>query len=134
MDRDKSSGLILPGATYGRAGEEWIWFSRIHASDDELAARLHHPLIETHALVADGRDEGLLELDFRQRETCEIGVFGVTAKLDGSGAGHWLMHRAGTVMVAADQAPLHTCTFRSPGSIAVVSSRRLPPVSAADRD
>ena len=79
---------------YRRIGEEWLWFSRVRAMDEKLAARLHHPLIETHALVADARDEGLLELDFREPATCEIGMFGVTPKLVGSGAGHWLMHRA----------------------------------------
>ena len=78
---------------YRRVGEEWLWYSRIQAADDKLAARLHHPLVETHALVADGRDEGLLELDFRERETCEIGMFGVTAKLVGTGAAHWLMQQ-----------------------------------------
>src|SRR6185436_17431408 len=79
---------------YRRVGEEWLWFSRIRAADDKLAARLHNPLVETHALVADSRDEGLLELDFRESETCEIGMFGVTAKLVGTGAGRWLMHHA----------------------------------------
>ena len=65
---------------YRRVGEEWLWFSRIRATDEKLAARLHHPLVETHALVADGSDEGLLELDFREPETCEIGMFGVHRK------------------------------------------------------
>src|ERR1700754_4805332 len=79
---------------YRRVGEEWLWLSRIRATDEKLAARLHHPLVETHALVADGRDEGLLELDFRESETCEIGMFGVTAKLVGTRAAHWLMQHA----------------------------------------
>src|SRR5215470_4152859 len=41
---------------YRRVGEEWLWFSRIRATDGELAARLHHSLVETRALVAGGRD------------------------------------------------------------------------------
>src|SRR5919206_866440 len=48
---------------YRRVGEEWLWSSRIRSSDDKLAARLNDPLVETHALVADISDEGLLELD-----------------------------------------------------------------------
>jgi GNAT superfamily N-acetyltransferase len=104
---------------YRRVGEEWLWFSRIRAADDELAARLHHPLVETHALVADDSDEGLLELDFREPATCEIGMFGVTAKLVGSGAGYWLMHRA---LELAWSRPirrlwLHTCTFDHPAAL-----------------
>jgi hypothetical protein len=55
---------------YRSVGEEWLWFSRIRATDERLAARLHHPRVETYALVADGRDKGLLELDFREPETC----------------------------------------------------------------
>ena len=98
---------------YRRVGEEWLWSSRIRASDEKLAARLHHPLVETHALVADGRDEGLLELDFREGETCEIGMFGVTAKLVGTGAGRWLMHRALELSWSRPirRLWLHTCSF-----------------------
>jgi GNAT superfamily N-acetyltransferase len=104
---------------YRRVGEEWLWFSRIRATDEKLAARLHHPLVETHALVADGRDEGLLELDFRVPETCEIGMFGVTAKLVGTGAGHWLMSHA---LQLAWSRPimrlwLHTCTYDHPAAV-----------------
>ena len=104
---------------YRRVGEEWLWFSRIRAADDKLAARLHHPLVETHALVADGRDEGLLELDFREPGACEIGMFGVTAKLVGSGAGRFLMHRALELSWSRDIARLwlHTCTFDHPAAI-----------------
>jgi GNAT superfamily N-acetyltransferase len=104
---------------YRRIGEEWLWFSRIRATDQKLAARLHHPLVETHALVAGGRDEGLLELDFREGETCEIGMFGVTAKLVGGGAGRWLMHHA---LALSWSRPikrlwLHTCTFDHPAAV-----------------
>lgn len=104
---------------YRRVGEEWLWFSRIRASDEKLAARLHHPLVETHALVDDGRDEGLLELDFREPDTCEIGMFGVTANLVGSGAGYWLM---GHALRLAWSRPiqrlwLHTCTFDHPAAL-----------------
>ena len=104
---------------YRRVGEEWLWFSRIRAADDKLAARLHHPLVETHALVADGRDEGLLELGFREPGACEIGMFGVTAKLVGSGAGHWLMHRALELAWSRDitRLWLHTCTFDHPAAL-----------------
>jgi GNAT superfamily N-acetyltransferase len=104
---------------YRRVGEEWLWFSRIRAADEKLAARLHHPLVETHALVSDGRDEGLLELDFREPGACEIGMFGVTAKLVGSGAGGFLMHCA---LELAWSRPikrlwLHTCTFDHPAAL-----------------
>jgi GNAT superfamily N-acetyltransferase len=104
---------------YRRVGQQWLWFTRLQMADDELAARLHHPLVETHALLAEDRDEGLLELDFRARGSCEIGMFGVTAKLFGTGAGNWLMHRA---LGLAWSRPigrlwLHTCTFDHPAAL-----------------
>ncbi len=104
---------------YRRVGEEWLWFSRLQAADDKLTARLHHPLVETRALVADGRDEGLLEFDFRESETCEIGMFGVTEKLVGTGAGSWLMQHA---LALAWSRPikrlwLHTCSFDHPAAL-----------------
>ena len=104
---------------YRRVGEEWLWFSRLRASDEMLAARLHHPEVETHALDTNGLDEGLLELDFREPATCEIGMFGVTAKLFGSGAGRFLMHRALELSWSRPIARLwlHTCTFDSPAAL-----------------
>ncbi len=104
---------------YRRVGEEWLWFSRIRLADDKLAARLHHPLVDTHALVTDGRDEGLLELDFREPAACEIGMFGVTEKLVGTGAGRWLMNRALALAWArpVERIWLHTCTFDHPAAL-----------------
>jgi hypothetical protein len=74
---------------YKRVGEEWLWFSRIRMADDKLAARLHHPLVETRALVADRRDEGLLELDFREpipaRSACSASPQSSSAAAPGVG-------------------------------------------------
>lgn len=77
-----------------RVGEEWLWFSRARMNDGELAAIIHAPGVEVYALVVDGHDEGLLELDFREAGQCELVYFGVTAKLIGSGAARFMMNRA----------------------------------------
>jgi len=105
---------------YRRVGEEWLWFSRIRMPDVELAARLHAPQFEVYALVDDGLDEGFLELDFRESGQCEIGMFGVTAKLVGTGAGHWLMNRALDIAWSrpVERVWLHTCTFDHPAALA----------------
>jgi GNAT superfamily N-acetyltransferase len=102
-----------------RVGEEWFWFSRIRMSDGELAAIIQAPLVEVHALVHEGRDEGLLELDFRDAGQCEIVYFGVTAPLIGRGAARWLMNRALEMAWSRLVARvwLHTCTFDHPGAI-----------------
>ena len=98
---------------YRRVGEEWLWFSRARMGDAELAAIIQAPQVEFHALVQDGRDEGLLELDFRHSGECELVFFGVTESLIGTGAGRWLMNRA---LERAWSGPVnrvwvHTCTF-----------------------
>jgi len=65
-------------------------------------------------------DEGFLELDFRESGQCEIGMFGVTAKLVGTGAGHWLMNRALDIAWSrpVERVWLHTCTFDHPAALA----------------
>jgi hypothetical protein len=78
---------------YRRVGEEWLWFSRLQMADSELTAIIRSPMVDVHALVHEGRDEGLLELDFREAGQCELAFFGVTADLIGGGAGRWLMNR-----------------------------------------
>ena len=105
---------------FRRVGEEWLWFSRLQMSDAELAAILHSPLVEVYALVQDGRDEGLLELDFREPGQCELAFFGVTSKLIGSGAGSWLMNRALELTWSRDVARVwvHTCTLDHPAALA----------------
>ena len=102
-----------------RVGEEWFWLSRAGMPDAELAAIVQSPLVEIHALMHEGREEGLLEFDFREPGQCEIVSFGVTAKLVGSGAGRWMMNRA---LELAWSRPirrlwLHTCTFDHPAAL-----------------
>jgi hypothetical protein len=79
---------------YFRIGAEWLWFSRLRMSPEALGAMIRHPAVEVYALTVGERDEGLIELDFRERDVCELRMFGVTAQLIGTGAGRWLMNRA----------------------------------------
>jgi GNAT superfamily N-acetyltransferase len=105
---------------YRRVGEQWLWFSRLQMTDAELAAIIQSPRVEVYALAHEGRDEGLLELDFRESGQCELAFFGVTERLIGSGAGRWLMNRA---LEIAWSRPIgrvwvHTCTFDHPAALA----------------
>ncbi|WP_407167270.1 GNAT family N-acetyltransferase [Bradyrhizobium sp. ORS 111] len=105
---------------YRRVGEEWLWFSRARMSDATLAVLIHTPGVEVHALSADGSDEGLLELDFREPGQCELVFFGVTSKLIGTGAGRYLMNRALELAWRNDvgRVWMHTCTFDHPSALA----------------
>ncbi|UWU70022.1 N-acetyltransferase [Bradyrhizobium sp. NC92] len=105
---------------YRRVGENWLWLARPHLTDTELAAIIHAPGVEVYALVEDGRDEGFLELDFREPGQCEVVYFGVTAGLIGTGAARFLMNRALEIAWSRDLCRLwlHTCTFDHPGAVA----------------
>jgi len=105
---------------FRRVGEDWLWFSRARMSDTELAAIIHTPDIEVYALVADGRDEGLLELDFRDPGQCELVYFGVTSGLIGTGAARFLMNRAleRAWSRGVRRVWVHTCTLDHPSAVA----------------
>ena len=105
---------------YRRVGEEWLWFSRLQMADAELAAIVRSPMVDVHALVHEGRDEGLLELDFRDAGQCELAFFGVTAELIGGGAGRWLMNRALELAWSRQvlRVWVHTCTLDHPSALA----------------
>jgi GNAT superfamily N-acetyltransferase len=106
---------------YSRVGgHDWLWFSRLEMTDDDLAAILHDPLVDILALRRQGRAEALLELDFRTDGECELGFFGVTRELIGTGAGRYLMNVA---IARAWARPIqrlhvHTCTLDHPAALA----------------
>jgi GNAT superfamily N-acetyltransferase len=105
---------------FRRAGEDWIWFSRLAMSDDQLAAIIHDPKVEVCVLTLGDTEAGLLELDFRAADECELSFIGLTAPFIGTGAGRFLMNRA---LALAWSRPIrrlwvHTCTFDHPGALA----------------
>src|SRR5690625_1316520 len=104
---------------YRRIGESWLWFSRLLLSDEDLEAVLKDPGIRFFAFQVGERDEGIIELDFRQKGECELAFFGITAALQGKGAGRWLMAHA---LALAWSQPiqrlwLHTCTADHPKAL-----------------
>ena len=104
---------------FRRVGEDWLWFSRLTMTDDALRAIIHDPAVEVHLLMAGEQEAGLLELDFRVADECELSFFGLTPAFIGSGAGRWLMNRA---IERAWSRPVrrfwvHTCTFDHPDAL-----------------
>lgn len=102
-------------ALYTAVGRDWLWFMRLRMPDAELAELLADPAVEVYRLEAPGGEQGILELDFVEPETCELAFFGVTKGLIGGGAARWLMNQAITM---AWSRPIkrfwvHTCTFDS---------------------
>jgi GNAT superfamily N-acetyltransferase len=106
-------------ALFRQVGEDWLWFSRLVMPDDQLAAILGDPRVESLALVIDGKRCGLLELDFREAGQCELAFFGVVKDAIGTGAGRWLMNRAITRAWARPirRFWVHTCTHDHPAAL-----------------
>jgi GNAT superfamily N-acetyltransferase len=100
-------------AIYRVLGERWMWFSRLVMPRHDVAAILHDPAVEAFAVCKDGRDAGLLELDWRVTGACELAFFGLYEEHVGKGAGRWLMNRA--IAKAWDRSItrfwVHTCSF-----------------------
>lgn len=104
---------------FSRVGADWMWFSRQGMSDADLAAIVHREDVWIYSVDIDGRSEGMLELDFRVHGECELGYFGLTPALVGSGVGRWLMDHA---IEKAWSQPItrfhvHTCTLDSPQAL-----------------
>ncbi len=116
-------GAATYKALFAAVGAEWLWFSRLRASDAEVAAVLADPGIEILGLRAADRGNnliGLLELDWRQSETVEVAFLGVVPSHLGMGGGRFLLAHA---IERARQAGvariwLHTCTFDHPDALA----------------
>lgn len=100
-------------------GRDVMWFSRLVMAEEQLAAIIGDPKVHAHALMKDGRDIGILELDFRQEGQCELSFFGVVPEAVGSGTGRFLMNQA---LEKAWSQPItrlwvHTCNFDHPNAL-----------------
>ncbi len=107
-------------ALFRRVGAPWLWFSRLVIGDAALLAIIHDPLVEIYAAVdRTGIEVGMLELDFRTPDACEIGYFALVPELAGRGLGRWLMAQALALAWrgAVTRVWLHTCTLDHPGAL-----------------
>lgn len=106
-------------ALFRTVGAPWLWYSRLLMPDAALAEILADSRVDILVLRQDDRDVGILELDFREQNTCELAFFGLAPGLTGQGLGKPLMN------VAIDRAwsqPIerfwvHTCTFDHPAAL-----------------
>jgi GNAT superfamily N-acetyltransferase len=107
-------------ALFRTVGEDWMWFSRLAMTDEELRELLGDPGLDVYVLRDGRRAVGLLELDFRAGGACEIVYFGVVREMIGTGAARVLMDAA---IAKAWARPiqrlwLHTCTSDHPAAVA----------------
>ncbi|MDF2811504.1 MAG: family acetyltransferase [Microvirga sp.] len=104
---------------FAQIGEPWLWFGRAVMDDASVSEILCHPDIEAFALVLDGVDIGLLELDFRAGNEVELAYFGLVPGTTGKGIGRVLMEEA--IRRAFDRPVkrffVHTCSLDHPGAV-----------------
>ena len=101
-------------------GAPWLWFSRLALDDEQLAGIVRDPRVELYAVVdGNGRDAGLLELDFREPGQCELAFVGLVPELSGLGHGRWLLAEAVSRAWREDvtRVHVHTCSLDHPAAL-----------------
>ena len=107
-------------ALFRQVGQRWLWFSRLVMSDDKLRAILDDLEVELYAVIDEnGREAGMLELDFRERGRCEIAYLGLVPELAGRGHGRWLLAQALRLgwREGVTHLEVHTCTLDHPAAL-----------------
>lgn len=117
-------------ALFRAIGQNLLWVSRLKMPDETLNAILSHPDVELFHLLRGGRPIGLVELDFRTPEVCELAFFGLVEGETGQGLGKPMMQAA---LAAAwergvNKVWLHTCHFDHPSALAFYQRMGFRPV------
>lgn len=107
-------------ALFASVGQPWLWFSRASMSDSQVAAIIDDAAVHAFAFVLGGKDQGILELDFRRPGDCELSFLGLVPDAIGQGFGQILIREAVRRAFAAPvpRVWLHTCTLDHPGALA----------------
>jgi len=121
-------------ALFRLVGAPWLWFSRLILDDDRFRAIITNPAVELFAVRdGNGRDVGMLELDFREPGSCELAFVGLVPDLAGLGHGRWLLAealcRAWREGVA--KVHVHTCSLDHPAALPAYRRAGFMPVRRA---
>ena len=107
-------------ALFRRIGAPWLWFSRLIMDDEKLASIIGDPNVELFLVEDDqGREAGMLELDFRELGHCELAFVGLLPELSGHGHGRWLLAEAVQRAWRKDvtRVQVHTCSLDHPAAL-----------------
>jgi GNAT superfamily N-acetyltransferase len=115
-------------------GAPWLWFSRLLLDDAHLAEIIQHPHVELYS-VLDGhrREVGMVELDFREPQECELAFIGLVPELSGMGHGRWLLAEAlaGAWREGVTRVHVHTCSLDHPAALAAYRRAGFKPYKRA---
>jgi GNAT superfamily N-acetyltransferase len=106
-------------AIFRRAGAQWLWFSRLQMTDEQLAAVLQNSDVEFFLAESAGSEIGIAELDRSQPPNVEITSFALFSEAIGKGMGRPFM--AQLLDRAWSRTPtrvwLHTCNLDGPTAL-----------------
>ena len=120
---------------YRTVGSAWLWFERLHLSDENLARRVHRDGIEIFVLYGNGAPAGYYELDFRKAHSANLAYFGLMPEWIGRGIGPWLLGSAIAEMFSrgASRATVNTCTLDHPAALPLYQKLGFRPVAQENR-
>jgi GNAT superfamily N-acetyltransferase len=101
---------------FRRAGEHWLWWSRLEMSDVQLSAVLNAATTDLFIAQREGAEVGMAELDRSKPGEVEIAFFGLYGEALGKSLGRpfmdALLERAWEG--STSRVWVHTCTLDSP--------------------
>jgi len=115
-------------------GAPWLWFSRLVMDDARLAAIVQDPAVELYGVIdGAGGEVGMLELDFREPNQCELSFIGLVPELSGKGYGRWLLAEAvrRAWRDGIDRVHVHTCSLDHPAALAAYRRAGFTPFKRA---
>ena len=113
---------------YRRAGSQWLWFSRLEMTDEQLSAVLNSPANELFVAEHEGREVGMAELDRSHPPDVEITFFGLFPDAIGKGLGRPFMSasaRSGMDRLGSPRLVAHLQSRRS-GCATLLCQMRIP--------
>jgi GNAT superfamily N-acetyltransferase len=133
LERWRDADLITYRSLFKAIGENWMWYSRLVMPDHELKRIFREPRIEIYRLLDKGTVAGLLELDFSEKDECELSFFGLLPEAIGKGAGRFLMNEAIRLAWARpiERFWVHTCTFDHPAALSFYRRSGFTPYQVA---
>ena len=115
-------------------GAPWLWFSRLTLDDAHLAEIIQHPRVELYSVRDEaGREAGMVELDFREPNECELAFIGLVPELSGKGHGRWLLAQAvkHAWREGVDRIHVHTCSLDHPAALSAYRRAGFDPYKRA---
>ncbi len=79
---------------YNAVGRDYLWTERRCWSDEELTAHLMSDTLELYILLIAGVPAGFAELDFSEKNICQLAYFGLTPDFIGRRIGPWFLYQA----------------------------------------